>query len=265
MEKYTVQRANDYIKENTHQVVQDYRPGYHYAADIGWINDPNGFSFFAGEYHLFYQYNPYSAAPKAIHWGHAKSKDLIHWETLPVALAPDCPYDLSGCFSGSAIEVDGQHVLIYTGHLDPDPEDHSKIIQTQCIAIGDGITYTKLANNPILGSDALPAGALPQDFRDPKVWRKDDRYYMVVGSRNEDSSGQILLYRSTDVRAWEYVGELSRSENKLGKMWECPDLFQLDDQDILIMSPQFLERDGERYYNIHSVTYMIGKLNYETG
>lgn len=265
MEKFTLQRANDYIKKNAHQVIQDYRPGYHYAAEIGWLNDPNGFSFFAGDYHLFYQYHPYEAAPGPMHWGHAKSKDLIRWESLPVALAPDSPYDRDGCFSGSAIEADGQHVLMYTGHLNPDPEDPGKIRQTQCIAIGDGITYAKLEENPVIGTEALPAGALLQDFRDPKVWRKNDGYYSVIGSRNEDGSGQVLLYRSSDLRSWQYVGELSRSDNRFGKMWECPDLFELGNQDVLILSPQFLERDGERYCNVHSVTYMLGRLDYETG
>ncbi|MGO4548513.1 glycoside hydrolase family 32 protein [Paenibacillus sp. 2TAB23] len=265
MGNFTVQQANDYIKRNEHLVHQDYRPGYHYAADIGWLNDPNGFSFFAGDYHLFYQYHPYQAAPGPMHWGHAKSKDLIQWDSLPVAIAPDAPYDRDGCFSGTAIEVDGQHVLMYTGHHNPDPEDPGKIRQTQCLAIGDGITYTKLDENPVIGSDALPAGALLQDFRDPKVWRKNGSYYSVIGSRYEDDSGQILLYRSSDLRSWQYVGVMSRSGNRFGKMWECPDLFELGDRDVLILSPQYLERDGERFCNVHSVTYMIGKLDYETG
>ena len=97
-----------------------YRLGYHVMAKAGWINDPNGFSYFKGYYHIFYQYYPYGSDWGPMHWGHARSKDLVHWETLPIALEPTIE---DGCFSGSAVEYDGKLWLIYTGHHYTEPND----------------------------------------------------------------------------------------------------------------------------------------------
>ena len=116
----TVNEANQYIQINKEKVINRYRHNYHVMAPIGWINDPNGFSLFKDEYHLFYQYYPYDSEWGPMHWGHAKSKDFIKWETLPVALAPDQPYDVGGCFSGSAMQIGEELYLMYTGHTDPD-------------------------------------------------------------------------------------------------------------------------------------------------
>ena len=97
-------------------ISRDDRPSFHLTPRIGWMNDPNGFSYYRGQYHLFYQYNPYDAVWDAMHWGHAVSHDLLHWTYLPCALAPDESYDSFGVFSGSAIELkDGRQLLMYTG------------------------------------------------------------------------------------------------------------------------------------------------------
>ncbi|MDI4643511.1 glycoside hydrolase family 32 protein [Cohnella hashimotonis] len=262
---HSIQRANDYIQNNKNSVNPQYKPAYHASAEIGWINDPNGFSFYNSEFHLFYQFHPYSSKNGPMHWGHMISKDLVRWEHLPVSLAPDRPYDLHGCFSGSAIQDGDRHILMYTGHFNPDDNDPSLIRQTQCIAIGDGVTYRKLDRNPVLDANHLPAGASIQDFRDPKIWKEGDTFYAVIGSRAADDSGQLLLYRSLDAEQWEYVSIMVESKSRLGKMWECPDLFQLGDRDVLIVSPQFVEREGNRYHNQHSVVYMVGSLDRETG
>lgn len=255
--------ANIYIKENKHKVVEEYRLNYHVMAPIGWINDPNGFCEYSGEYHLFYQHYPYAAVWGTMHWGHVKSKDLIRWEHVEVALAPDQHYDNEGCFSGSAIEHDGKLYLMYTG-VSSDPVIGQK--QIQCIAVSsDGSHFEKVNENPVIGSDVLPKDAIPGDFRDPKVWRKDDYFYSIIASRNIDTSGQFLLFKSDNLIEWTYVNSIVRSENKLGKMWECPDLFLLDGKDVLIMSPMGLEKDGDRYWNKQSCIYMVGKLDYENG
>lgn len=259
--KYSLERANAYIKANKDNVVQDFRPGYHVTGEIGWINDPNGFSYFNDEYHLFYQYYPYKAQWGPMHWGHLKSKDLIQWTDLPVALAPDQDYDRDGCFSGSAIQVDDQHVLMYTGHVNPNPEDPSQIRQTQCIAIGDGQTYEKIVDNPVITAKDLAEDTSIQDFRDPKIFEQDGLYYTVIGSRTTDSKGQILLYSSGDLKEWTYKGILLRGTEDFGTVWECPDLFEIDGQSVLLMSPQFLKRDGDRYHNIHSSVYKVGKVD----
>ncbi|MCM8711843.1 glycoside hydrolase family 32 protein [Clostridium sp. SYSU_GA19001] len=257
-------KARDYVAQNKDKINQEYRLSYHVMAEIGWINDPNGFCYYNREYHLFYQYYPYNSQWGPMHWGHVKSKDLVKWEHLPVALAPDMYYDADGCFSGSAIEKDGKLYLMYTGHTNPDPEKPENIRQIQNIAVSeDGIEFTKVKANPVIGTKDLPEHALPQDFRDPKVFKHGEDFYVVVASCNEDRSGQILLYKSKDLLDWTYVGILARSENKLGKMWECPDFFRLDNTDVLILSPMALKRDGDRYCNTNSSVYILGDFDFE--
>ncbi|WP_207645578.1 glycoside hydrolase family 32 protein [Romboutsia timonensis] len=257
-----LKQANSYVKNNREKVDNTYRQKYHIMPPIGWMNDPNGFSYYNGEYHLFYQYNPYSSQWGPMHWKHIKSKDLVNWKDLDIAIAPDEEYDVSGCFSGSAIEKDGKMYLMYTGHQDPGGFENLR--QVQCIAVSeDGINFTKYENNPVIDSTKLPKEAIIQDFRDPKVYKKGDKYYSVIGSRNLDDSGQILLYSSDDLLNWNYEGNILQSNNEFAKMWECPDLFELDNKDILIMSPQFLEPRGNKYWNLHSSSYMIGNLDYK--
>jgi beta-fructofuranosidase len=262
---FSTKHANEYIQANKQAVNGRYKPSYHFSAEIGWINDPNGCSYYGGQYHLFYQYHPFSSKNGPMHWGHAVSDDMVEWSHLPVALAPDHAYDINGCFSGSAIEDNGKHVIMYTGHVQPDPQNDSLTRQTQCIAIGDGREYVKLAENPVLTSAQLPEGAAIQDFRDPKLWKDGDCYYAVIGSRSAERVGQILLYRSSDLTHWTYVGLLLKGNESLGHMWECPDFFPLGDKHVLIISPQGARRDGYRHYNRDSVVYMIGDFNRESG
>lgn len=257
-------KAREYVAKNKGEVNQEYRLGYHFMAEIGWINDPNGFVFYNSEYHLFYQYYPYNSQWGPMHWGHAKSKDLAKWEHIPVALAPDMYYDVDGCFSGSAIEKDGKLYLMYTGNLNPDTDKPENNRQIQNIAVSkDGVEFEKVKANPVISSKDLPEHALPQDFRDPKVFKHGENYYVVAASCNIDGSGQILLYKSKDLLAWTYVGVVARSENKLGKMWECPDFFRLDGKDILIISPMGLIRDGDKFCNTSSSVYILGDFDYE--
>ncbi len=98
----TLRDARKYEETMEKKIGSENRPGFHLAARVGWMNDPNGFSYYKGKYHLFYQYNPYDSHWGPMHWGHAVSKDLLHWEYLPAALAPDADFDRDGCFSGSA-------------------------------------------------------------------------------------------------------------------------------------------------------------------
>ena len=116
MSKEKLKKAREFEQEQLKRISPEERPCYHVTGGSGWINDPNGFSFYKDEYHLFYQYHPYEAKWGPMHWGHAVSDDLLHWEYLPAALAPDEAYDRDGCFSGSAITLpDGKHLLMYTG------------------------------------------------------------------------------------------------------------------------------------------------------
>ena len=189
--KYTVEEANLFIEKNKHLVNTQYKPEEHFTAEIGWINDPNGFVYFRGEYHLFYQFYPYDSAWGPMHWGHAKSKDLIHWEHLPVALAPDQDYDRNGCFSGSAIVKDDRLWIMYTGHID----EEGSIRQLQNIAYSDdGIHFTKISENPVLTGADLPDDLIVSEFRDPKLFEKDGRYSSVVASKHKDNVGCVVLF-----------------------------------------------------------------------
>ena len=144
------------------------RQRFHFMAEAGWINDPNGLIFFKNQYHFFYQYNPYDSYWGAMHWGHAVSNDMVHWEYLPIALAPSEHYDnheRGGCFSGSSIEHDGKLYLVYTGAANYG----DGFVQTQCLAYSeDGIHFEKYEKNPII---TAPEGYEQENFRDPKVWK----------------------------------------------------------------------------------------------
>ena len=228
------------MKEGTGKdspVMGKWRPSRHFTVKSGWINDPNGLIFYKGQYHLFYQYNPYSTVWETMHWGHAVSSDLIHWEELPCALIPDQPYEKDpegGCFSGSVVIHDDKMHLIYTGTT----TEGERPIQVQCLAVSeDGIHFDKYANNPVIAQ--APAGC-GGDFRDPKVFRAEGKWRMICGgsdgrSGDPSSNGMVYLYCSEDLIHWEYQGILYRSDDC--SMFECPDLFPLGDKWVLTASP----------------------------
>ena len=256
-----LQRARDFEAQYGPHIPAAERPAFHAAPTIGWMNDPNGFSLYKGEYHLFYQYHPYSNEWGPMHWGHLKTKDFIRWERLPAAIAPDRNYDAAGCFSGSAIELpDGRQLLLYTGvQRGHNPDGFIQDIQTQCIAIGDGMDYEKYPDNPVLDKKDLPEGGSVIDFRDPKIWQEGDgAYYAVIGNRTEDGSGAILLYRSADAVKWELVRILDRCNNQYGKMWECPDFFPLDGKHVLLTSPQEMSPVGLEFHAGNGTLCLIG-------
>lgn len=241
-----LQTARDYEQEQVNHIPAAERPLFHLTPMTGWMNDPNGFCRYKGEYHLFYQYYPYNTIWGPMHWGHAKSADLLHWTFLPCALAPDTAADQAGCFSGSAVPLDdGRLLLMYTGVQRTTTE--SQEVQTQCVAVGDGVDFEKLPANPVLTVRDLPAGYASRDFRDPKAWREGDRWYCVAASRHKDRQGSILLFESGDGKAWRYLTALASSGGEYGCMWECPDFFPLDGAQVLLTSPQEMQAtaDGE--------------------
>lgn len=242
-------------------VLQRYRHSYHVMPEIGWCNDPNGFVWYDGKVHLFYQFNPYSPAWDTMHWGHVTSTDMIKWSYEPVALAPDRKYDICGCFSGSAIVKDGILNLIYTG------VDHNGK-QLQCLAAStDGKVFRKPFSEPVIGADKLPQGVSAMDFRDPYVFAVKGTYYCVIGTK-ADEYGNIALYRSVDLEHWSFVGFLfdpSDETCRLSDVYECPCIVELGEKQVLICSPKYKPRSGINYENVHSVQYFAGKLDCESG
>ena len=262
-----LEKARKYEDEQGKQIKAEDRPVFHVSPYVGWMNDPNGFSYYRGEYHLFYQYHPYDTHWNSMHWGHVVSKDLLHWEYLPAALAPDEDYDKIGCFSGSVTELgDGRQLLIYTAVDQEKMEDGTvRDIQTQAVAVGDGKDYKKYEKNPVLTAKDLPEGASKVDFRDPKIWKgKDGNFYCVIGSRPADGSGQILLYRSKNGFEWEFVSILAENKKRFGKMWECPDFFELDGKHVLLTSPQDMLPEGLEYHNGNGTLCIIGEMDKDT-
>jgi beta-fructofuranosidase len=217
-----------------------YRPQYHFLPPANWMNDPNGTIFHNGEYHLFYQHNPYKPKWGRIHWGHARSNDLIHWEHLPIALAPDPGLKELHCFSGCCVIADeGTPTIFYTTiglkSLAAAASKHAE----QWMATGspDLLQWQKHPGNPIL-SEETHGDLIPQHWRDPYVWKDDDYWKMVVAGQYADEKfGSIFLYRSLDFLDWEFMGRLCQGNASQGKSWECPNYFRLDGKYILLVSP----------------------------
>ena len=201
---------------------------YHFEPKKGWINDPNGLVFFQGKYHAFFQHYPYAPRWGQMHWGHAVSDDLINWEELPIALYPDKPYESGergGCWSGSAVIKDNLMYLFYTSVSE-------EFGQTQSVAISkDGYYFEKYENNPVIKKFPEEGS---EDFRDPKVTKIGDIYYMVCGS-GKNNIGKILLYSSENLIDWEYAGVLFEGK-EYGSVLECPDFFPFNDKYMLMFS-----------------------------
>ena len=196
-----------------------YRPSYHFTPLYGWMNDPNGMVYKDGEYHLYFQYNPYGSKWGNMHWGHAVSRDLIHWEHLEPAIARD---PVGHIFSGSSV-VDKKNtagfgkdaiIAIYTNNS----VNHDEV---QCIAYSNdnGRTFTKYEGNPVL----TPFDGL-KDFRDPKVfwYEKDKCWFMIVSADKE-----TRFYKSKNLKKWDYVSAFGKGLGQQPCQYECPDFFQL--------------------------------------
>jgi len=207
---------NDEIEGQKTIYTEKNRPQFHFTTKRGWINDPNGLIFYEGEYHLFYQHNPYEKEWENMSWGHAVSKDMIHWEELPTALSPD---NIGTMFSGSAV-IDYNNtagfnkgntpamVATYTANSDDK--------QVQCVAysLDKGRTWTKYSKNPIIDSKAKWNS---NDTRDPRVfWYKPGNHWVLVLNERDGHS----IYNSKNLKDWTF-------ESHTTGFWECPDLFEL--------------------------------------
>ncbi|MGI8315860.1 glycoside hydrolase family 32 protein [Halobacillus mangrovi] len=202
-----------------------YRPQFHYSPQSNWMNDPNGMVYFKGEYHLFYQYHPNSTKWGPMHWGHAVSEDLIHWEELQIAMAPD---ENGMIFSGCAV-IDWENtsglfpdepgmVAIFT-HADTYPDsDRPRQRQSIAYSVDQGRTWVKYKGNPVLMDDSIT------DFRDPKVfWHNETGHWVMVVAAGD----HVRLYQSNNLIKWEFLSSFGENEGSHDGVWECPDLFSL--------------------------------------
>lgn len=210
------------------------REAYHFTPWKNWINDPNGLCWFQGYYHMFYQFNPHGQKWSHMYWGHAASKDLVHWTHLPVVLEPqeeilDRPGELSGgAFSGSAVVQEDEVIFYLTRSMGPPVDGEQTRQQQWMMKSGDMLHFTE-EKLVIAGG---PAGA-SYDFRDPKVMRADGKWYMVLGSALNEKAA-ILLYESEDLERWNYRGPLLVEEEEGIRCVECPDFMELDGKYLAI-------------------------------
>jgi len=229
------------------------RPQFHLLPARNWMNDPNGPIYWRGKYHMFFQSNPHAATWGDMSWSHAVSPDMIHWTHLPLALTPTPgSYDAFGVFSGSAIAIGDRVYALYTGtqHSADDKatirDGTNNIQESQCLAWSDDpdlIHWTKSPANPVI--PAPPPGMAITGFRDPSVWKSGDWFYLTVGSGISKVGGNVLLYRSRDLKQWDYLHPLTSGHwNGIptpnpcddGQMWECPEFFPLNGGHVLIYS-----------------------------
>ena len=258
--------ARRYEEEHEHAIAPKERPGFHLSARVGWMNDPNGLSWYGGQYHLFYQYHPYDSHWGPMHWGHAVSDDLLHWRYLPAAMAPDMPFDREGCYSGSAVTLpDGRHALMYTGVSEEMTPEGLRHIQAQCVAFGDGVNYRKYEGNPVISAAHLPEGGSRFDFRDPRLIETSDGYRAVVANDQAGVGGRMLMFKSADLTHWTFAGALAENGGRLGRMWECPDFFELDGRAVLLGSAQDMLPKGFEYHNGNGTFCLLGHMDPETG
>ena len=244
-------------------------PLFHIAPPVGRLNDPNGLIVDGEDYHVFFQYTP-EHPEKLVYWGHAVSRDLVHWTYREPAILPDSHQDANGAYSGTAIGVEGGVELWYTGNYkDPDTGEREA---TQCLVESPDLRSFHKTRTPIIARQ--PEGYTAH-FRDPQVWKDPDdpagSYRMMLGVQRENLTGAILLYRSIDRRNWICEGEMTFPDaggafDDFGYMWECPNLVRLRDEasgevrDVLIFCPQGISPDREGFENVFPCVYVVGAL-----
>ena len=247
------------IEKNADMTEGRFRLGHHLMPPVGWLNDPNGLCWYKGKYHVFFQYAPFDVEGGLKFWGHYTSEDMIDWKYEGTALYPDSSYDCHGVYSGSALVDDGKLHLFFTGNVkidgDYDYINEGRETSTLHVESEDGIHFSN--KEEVISFSEYPE-EFPCHIRDPKVWKENGKYFMVLGGRLKGDKGAVLVYESGDLKEWKLLRTITTSE-VFGYMWECPDYFELDGEKILSVSPQGLTREEFRFQNIYQSGYFILK------
>lgn len=233
-----------------------WRQAFHIQPISGLLNDPNGFCYYNGEYHLFYQWFPLGPVHGLKHWYHTTSTDLATFQNKGIAVTPDTKWDSHGAYSGSGIVVNGQFYIVYTGNHRTEAWDRVPYQVIAQIENGEAINKTMIIDGPHEG--------YTDHYRDPKVWFENGLYYMVLGAQRTNETGTIVVYTSTDFKEWTFKGELNTTYDDFGYMWECPDVFSLNNQDVVLFCPQGLDPVDGKYQNIYQSGYLIGHIDKST-
>lgn len=236
-ERNPINKASKSIKEAADMLVNpQYRPQYHFLPPALWMNDPNGTIWVNGKYHLFYQHNPFKNKWGTIHWGHAESKDLVHWEHLPIALSPLRRKREKHCFSGCCVLDNEIPKILYTkiGRI----TDVIHGAETW-MAIGskDLIEWKRHEENPIM-TDDIHGDEKVRHWRDPFVWKEGGEWFCIQGGHYRFiRKGSVYLYKSDNLIDWTYLGVLYKGTKQQGWNFECPNFLKLKDKHLLIVSP----------------------------
>lgn len=245
-----------------------WRLKFHIMPPVGWLNDPNGLSYFNGFYNIFFQYSPFEVNGGLKFWGYYKSPNLIDYKYEGIAIYPDERYDCHGVYSGSAFVEKDTLYLYYTGNVkllgEHDYINSGRESNTLLITTNDLVNFSK--KKCLMEMKDFPP-FITNHIRDPKVWKKDNIYYMVQGVRKNtkpDNRGAVLIFSSIDRINWKYMSVID-SDEKLGYMWECPDLFEIEGQTVLITCPQGVPQKENIYENIYLSGYFLIDEDYRKG
>ena len=238
-------------------------PKFHIASNGGWINDPNGLCFYKGRWHVFYQLHPYGTQWGPMHWGHVSSTDMLHWRREPIMFAPSLEQEKDGVFSGSAaIGDDGTLKFYYTGHRWANGRDNTGgDWQVQMIAEPDNDELTRATKRGMIID--CPTEEVDHHYRDPKVWKTGDTWYMTFGVSSAEKRGQMWLFSSRDMVRWEYERVLFEHPDPNVFMLECPDFFPIQDASgnekwVIGFSAMGAKACGFMNRNVNNAGYMIG-------
>ncbi len=241
----------------------DWRQKLHLEPGSGWLNDPNGLSYFKGYYHVYFQYSPESAlgkGPKC--WGHWQSKDMLSWEFTGTVLYPDIPEDRNGVYSGCGLVEGDTLYLYYTGNVkekgDYDYITAGRGANVILVTTKDG--HHMSPKQVLLRNSDYPADCSCH-VRDPKVWKEGSVYKMALGARKLDDTGCVLFYTSENLTSWRFEQEVSVPD--FGYMWECPDVLWLNGKHYLSISPQGVKHTEYTHQNVYSSGYFVNDKEFE--
>lgn len=236
--------------------------GYHIMPESGWLNDPNGLCQYHGTYHIYYQYSPFDVEGKTKLWGHVTSKDLLNFKQEEPILFPDSRCDERGVYSGSAFIEDDIIHYFYTGNVKLMDKAYDFINagrEQNLIHVESKDGYHVSEKEWLLHNEDYPHD-MSCHVRDPKIYKQNDHYYMVLGARDQASHGCVLVFESTNLKDWAY--HMRFEKDNFGYMWECPDLFDLQGEQYLITCPQGLSQTGYQYQNVYQCGYFPIKVDF---
>lgn len=234
-----------------------WRQYYHIQPVTGLLNDPNGFIYYKGKYHLFYQWFPLGPVHGLKYWYHVSSEDLATFKNEGPVVYPDTLYDSHGAYSGSSIQINDKLYIFYTGNHRT--KDWERVPYQVYAQLNNDFQIIKKV--PFISGS--PNG-YTKHVRDPKIWKNKDKYYLVLGAQNDNEKGRALIYQSKEPFEFNLLGEINTGLNEFGYMWECPDIFRIEDKDVFLFCPQGLEKEGNKYTNIYQSGYLVGNFDYDT-